>query len=172
MIIRTPIAGKKLILLILAGAVVIAAPVFAWLIYPRIEDAGSSNGFECSRGHIYIPRRLDFKGCKTVTGVMTHFKIETDGDTHGRLKLDPRYEYLLTKQNYARQQGQLVIEDICHVKPRFSLTAAAAACKGYRSPLPDPIIGQRYEITGNYVIDDWHGSWAEIHGIAEMKRIE
>ncbi len=141
-----------------------------YLHYPLIQTAGSSNGYNCSRDHIYIPRRLDFRGCKTVTGTARKVKIEPDGDSHVLLELDSPYKGLLTKQNYDKQQGYLVIEDTCHHAPKDILVVLV--CRGFRSSLPDPVVGQRYEITGNYVIDDWHGSWAEIHGLSELKPIK
>ena len=140
-----------------------------YLHFPILQNAGSSNGYTCSRVHIYIPRRLDFKGCKTVVGTIEHFKIEPDGDSHALLLLDTQYNGLLTKQNFQKQHGYLVIEDTCHGQPKDILSTLV--CRNYRSSLPEPIIAMRYEITGNYVIDDWHGSWAEIHGVSEMKQL-
>ncbi len=140
-----------------------------WLHYPAFRSAGSSNGYQCSRAHIYIPRRLDYFGCKTVTGTVKFAKIEPDGDSHVLLALDDQYEVLLTQQNYDRQQGFMVIEDTCHRQPKEIL--AKLICRHFRSSLPDPVVGKRYEITGNYVVDDWHGSWAEIHGLSELKQI-
>lgn len=139
----------------------------AYLNFPLMQNAGISNGYPCSRAHIYIPRRLDFKGCKTVTGTIQMVKIEPDGDSHALLQLDDQYKLLLTRQNYDKQQGYLVIEDTCHSKPKDVL--AKLICHNYTSTLPNPELGKRYEITGNYVIDDWHGGWAEIHGVSELK---
>ncbi|HSX47569.1 MAG TPA: hypothetical protein VLF63_02230 [Patescibacteria group bacterium] len=138
-----------------------------WLHFPALRNAGNSNGFKCSRSHIYIPRRLDYFGCKTIIGTVKFAKIEPDGDSHVLLDLDQQYKVLLTEQNYNRQQGYMVIEDTCHRKPKEIL--AKLICHHYRSSLPDPVVGKRYEITGNYVVDDWHGSWAEIHGLSELK---
>ena len=160
---------KKRLLLIFTCLILVVMIVLVWLHYPVVQNAGSSNGYNCSRDHIYIPRRLDFLGCRTVTGVVKKFKIEPDGDSHALLDLDAQYKNLLTKQNYEKQQGYLVIEDTCHAKPKDILVLIA--CRGYRSNLPIPEVGKRYEITGNYVIDDWHGSWAEIHGLAELRSI-
>ncbi len=153
-----------LIILLLVSAVAL------YLHYPLLQKAGSSNGYNCSRDHIYIPRRLDFLGCKTIAGTVKWAKIEPDGDSHLLLDVDPPYKSLLTEQNYRKQQGYMVIEDTCHHSPRDILIVLI--CRGYRSSLPEPTVGQRYEITGNYVIDDWHGSWAEIHGLAELKLIK
>ncbi|GAC1388074.1 MAG: hypothetical protein NVS1B7_7750 [Candidatus Saccharimonadales bacterium] len=119
--------------------------------------------------HIYLPQRLDYKGCRTVTGVIRQVKIEPDGDSHALLLLDAPYTQMLTTQNYQKQQGYLVIEDTCHAKPKDAL--AYFVCSNYVSQLPNPELGKRYEITGNYVIDDWHGSWAEIHGVSELKSL-
>ncbi len=166
--VRIIIILKKLKLSIIISLIVVL--VVVWLHLPLIQSAGSSNSYKCSRDHIYIPTRLDFKGCKTVTGTIKNFKVEPDGDIHALMELDTQYKALLTKQNYYQQQGYLVIEDTCHARPKDIL--AVLVCRGYRSAFPEPKIGKRYEITGNYVIDDWHGSWSEIHGVSEMKQID
>lgn len=160
------------ILIIVAAVMLIIGSVVLWLYFPTFINAGSANGYACSRAHIYIPIRLDFRGCKTVRGVVTRIKVEKDGDTHVRLQLDKQYKGLLTPQNYNRQAGNLVIEDMCQHGPKDATEIfAKLACYHYKSPFPSPIVGKRYEITGNYVIDDWHGSWAEIHGLSELKQL-
>ena len=140
-----------------------------WLYFPILQNAGNSNGYNCSRMHIYIPRRLDFKGCRTITGTIKQIKVEPDGDSHALLMLDNQFKDMLTQQNHLKQQGYLVIEDTCHDRPSDLLIYLT--CFNYVSKLPSPILNKRYEITGNYVIDDWHGGWAEIHGVAELKRL-
>ena len=155
------------ILLSLLGLIVC---VGIWLHFPILQNAGSSKGYNCSRMHIYLPRRLDFKGCHTVTGIIKKFKIEPDGDSHALLMLDDKYKDMLTQQNYQKQHGYLVIEDTCHAKPKDILIHLV--CLNYLSRLPNPEVGKRYEITGNYAIDDWHGSWAEIHGVSELKQLD
>src|SRR5438132_13519610 len=101
---------KRIVFIICTGVAVILA-VGLYLHYPLMQNAGHSNGYTCSRAHIYIPRRLDFKGCQTVTGTVMRYKIEPDGDAHALLALDGQYRWLLTPQNYQKQQGYLVIED-------------------------------------------------------------
>ena len=162
----------KKVLLILTASGLIIVVIGLFLYYPVFLKAGSSNGFNCSRAHIYLPTRLDFKGCKTVTGTVQRVKVELDGDTHVRLKLDKQFSPLLTPQNYKKQGGNLVIEDTCRGTPKDIIELPARlSCYHYRSKFPNPIVGKRYEITGNYVIDDWHGSWAELHGLAELKQL-
>ena len=160
---------RRILLVALIGGGLLLA-IVAWLHYPLTQDAGRSNGYNCSRAHIYIPKRLDFKGCRTVTGTIRYYKLEADGDSHASLQLDPQYKSMLTVQNYKKQGGYLVIEDTCHGRPHALL--AKAVCRHYRSSLAAPEVGHRYEITGNYVIDDWHGSWAEIHGLAELRKLD
>lgn len=160
---RKPVTILLIILAVLLGLTI-------WLHFPLMQNAGSSNGYNCSRLHIYIPRRLDFLGCRTVTGTIKRIKIEPDGDSHALLMPDKQFAYLLTKQNYQKQDGYLVIEDTCHSNPKDVL--AHLVCLNYRSPVPSPRVGERYEITGNYVIDEWHGSWAEIHGVSELKELK
>lgn len=143
-----------------------------FLYYPLLQSAGNSHGYSCSRSHIYLPTRLDFKGCKTVTGTIVRVKAEQDGDTHAQLRLNKQFSNLLTSQNYQRQGGNLVIENTCHGSPQKTIEILANfACRNYKSKLPDPTVGKTYEVTGNYVIDDWHGSWAEIHGLSELKQL-
>ncbi len=161
----------RVLIWIVLSAIGVGA-VALWLNFPLLFNAGHSNGYNCSRAHIYLPTRLDFKGCKTVTGTVKRVKLEKDGDIHVRFILDKQYVHLLTPQNYKQQEGTLVIEDSCRSKPHELVEIfARLACYGYTSSLPAPTIGKRYEITGNYVIDDWHGSWAEIHGLVELKRL-
>lgn len=143
-----------------------------FLYYPLLKNAGTSHGYTCSRRYIYLPTRLDFKGCRTVTGTIQHIKVELDGDTHIRLVVDKQFAGMLMPQNYKRQHGALVIEDTCHASPRHSIEILAKiTCAGHRSSYPDPIVGKRYEITGNYVVDDWHGSWTELHQLSELKQL-
>ncbi len=166
---RKLILNRKVIAFTICFASVIIA-MGVWLHLPIIQDAGTSNGYKCNRMHIYIPRRLDFNGCRTVTGLIKQVKIEPDGDSHALLKLDDQYIGMLTPQNYQRQQGYLVIEDTCHAKPKDILVHLI--CLNFTSKLPNPETNKRYQITGNYVIDDWHGSWAEIHGLSELKQLD
>jgi hypothetical protein len=164
---------RQIVLASLAAATLLIGLVCLWLYFPALRSAGISNGYACSRAHIYLPVRLDFKGCKTVTGVVTRVKIELDGDIHARLLPDKQFQNLLTSQNYKRQSGNLVIEDMCQHSPKDSIEIfAKLSCYHYKSPFQVPVVGKRYEITGNYVVDDWHGSWAEIHGLSELKQIK
>lgn len=166
------ISAKKKIIISLVFLISVVTLIGLVLYYPLFFNAGSSNGYSCSRAHIYLPTRLDFKGCKTVTGTIQRVRVELDGDTHVRLQLDKKFQSLLTQQNYQKQAGSLVLEDMCRHRPSDPIEIfAKLACHNYMSPFPNPIVGKRYEITGNYVIDDWHGSWAEIHGLSELKRI-
>lgn len=161
------VASKKHLILFSSIIVIIISMLVVWLHFPLTQNPGSSHGYDCSRMHIYLPTRLDFKGCRTVTGTIRRVKVEPDGDSHALLELDAQYTGLLTSQNYHLQHGYLVVEDTCHYQPSNFLLHVV--CLNYRSSLPNPIINNRYEITGNYVIDDWHGSWAEIHGVSELK---
>ncbi len=138
-----------------------------WNYLPVNNHATSSNGYTCTKEHIYLPLRLQFKGCRTVTGTVERIKHEPDGDYHARLRVDWQYQLLLASRNYTQQSGDLVIEDVCFYTPaeRF----AKEACGDYRSPFPAPIVGKRYEITGNYAADWLHEGWTEIHGISEIK---
>src|SRR5437868_4398150 len=109
------------ILIAVAAVVLLFGLAGLWLYFPALLSAGKSNGYTCSRAHIYIPRRLDFRGCKTVTGVITHIKVEKDGDIHVRLMLDKQFSGLLTRQNYKRQAGNLIVEDVCQHRAKDPL---------------------------------------------------
>lgn len=68
---------------------------------------------------MYNPERLKaINKCKTVIGVIEESNIEEDRDQHMLLKLDNGQEGLLTKKNFKKIQGDLVIEAVCLTNPK------------------------------------------------------
>ncbi len=120
-------------------------------------------------GHIYHPARLRLLGCRTVTGTAVSRRTEPDGDYHVRFRLDPPYTSLLTAANRTYQAGTLVVEEPC--QHGVTQPDAVAACAGWSSPWLPLVAGKRYRLTGNYVLDLQHHSWAELHGLAEVEAI-
>lgn len=159
----------KIAIGIAAGLLLAFASLAIWASIQFHTHPTTSNGYTCTKAHIYLPERLSFHGCKTVTGRIVIFKQEPDGDYHAELALDWQYLPLLRPANWSRKNGHLIIEDVCYFPP--SKEVAESSCQNFRSPFGSPAIGQRYEITGNYVYDRLHGGWAELHGLAELKPI-
>ncbi len=159
----------KTSLIILAAMLLLFMALAIWTSIQFQTHSTHSNGYTCSKQHIYLPERLHFRGCKTVTGKIVAFKHEPDGDYHAELAIDWQYLPLLTLANWSKKHGHLVIEDVCFFPP--SKEVSEHSCHDYRSPFAAPVIGQRYEVTGNYVTDRLHGNWAEIHGLEELKPI-
>ncbi len=127
--------------------------------------------------HVYKESRLMVHApCLTVTGVIvdaTHgrrkdgVRHESDGDTHGWLKVDPAFAYTLNAGNTSNEEGNLVFEVVC--KFRVKQADAVQACKGYASNVVIPPIGSRVAITGSWVMDDNHAHWNEIHPVTKIE---
>ena len=117
--------------------------------------------------HVYDPSRLQvIKNCVTVTGTITNIQAETDGDYHVRVKLDPQYANTTNSANNLYQGGDLIVQAICEhpVSTTAAVAAAAAACSNFPGKnITIPRIGSHVIVTGSYVLDKNHFSWAEIH---------
>ena len=48
---------------------------------------------------------------------------------------------------------------------------AVSACAGYHNPLVIPPVGAHVTVTGAYVLDLDHGSWAEIHPVTAIGEV-
>ncbi|MEO7264396.1 MAG: hypothetical protein ABIW38_05755 [Ferruginibacter sp.] len=117
--------------------------------------------------YVYNRERLTvLEYCKTVTGTIEECSADDDGDQHMLLKLDKGQENLLTKRNYTKKQGYLVIEAVCANKT--SLKKVGTTCKGYTNQIQIPTVGKHVKVTGSLVIDS-HNGWAEIHPITHME---
>ncbi len=159
----------RIFLVVIVGLSILFIWLRAWNYLPVATTETGSNGYICTKAHIYLQWRLKFLGCRTVTGKIEAIKHEPDGDYHALLRVDPQYQLLLSQANYTQKNGDMIIEDVCfYPSPdRF----AKESCENYKSPFSPPAVGKRYEITGNYVLDRVHGDWAEVHGLSELKEI-
>jgi hypothetical protein len=116
--------------------------------------------------HVYNPSRLQvLDHCKVVTGVVGEMAADDDGDEHMLLKLDAGQDSLVNKKNVKKKQGALVIEVVCAANA--ILPAAAESCKGYRTSIGLPKVGQHVQVSNSYVIDT-HNGWAEIHPVSRI----
>src|SRR5881392_380219 len=91
---------------------------------------------------------------------------DSDGDTHGWLKVDPEFQNLLNAGNMSDEDGNLVFEVIC----RFPVTQkdARSACQGYTDHIVLPPVGSRVRLVGSYVQDTFHAKWNEIHPVTSI----
>jgi hypothetical protein len=120
--------------------------------------------------HVYHPARLKVvRACLTVQGTILRVRHEADGDLHILLMPDSADRWTLQPANTARQHGALVLEPVCVATP--TQADAKPACGAYRSPLAVPPVGAHVRVTGAYVLDLEHGSWAELHPVTSIKRI-
>jgi hypothetical protein len=102
----------------------------------------------------------------SVTGVITESNVESDGDQHFLLTLDPGQGNLTNKRNAKKKGGGLVLEIIC-ANPS-SMKKVKSACAGYTNSIPMPAVGTHVRATGTYVIDS-HNGWAEIHPVSKFE---
>jgi hypothetical protein len=129
--------------------------------------------------HTYHPARLQLHDeCVTVSGTIqdatqtqsTHeadgMRHESDGDTHGWLKLDPQFAWMLDPGNLSDEGGNLVFEVVCHYK--ISAADALQACGTFTDTQTLPPIGAHVEITGRFVLDMNHAHWNEIHPVTSI----
>ena len=127
--------------------------------------------------HVYNPTRLAVhEPCVTVTGVIVDatagkrkdgVRHEADGDTHGWLRVDPAFAYLLNAGNKSHEGGNLVFEVVCAF--RVTQADAKAACAGYTSGIVLPPVGSRVAMTGSWVQDTNHARWMEIHPVTKIE---
>ena len=116
--------------------------------------------------HVYLSERLQVRQpCVTVTGTITDFHANDDGDIDIRLEVDPPYKNLLNDGNVSGLSGHLQTEAICQAPP----TAAdpIQACRGFTGSVAIPSVGAHVQVTGSYVLDTNHG-WMEIHPISAL----
>jgi hypothetical protein len=128
----------------------------------------SSNGCDQTLwNHVYNPTRLQVvDNCKSVTGVIESKRVEKDGDFHIRVKLDSPFSNIINSANVQNQFGDLVVEPICVNK--VTQADAISACQNFSQNISIPSIGSHVKITGTYVLDKEHGSWAEIHPVTSI----
>jgi hypothetical protein len=120
--------------------------------------------------HVYHPERLQIVDkCKTVSGVIESKKPEADGDFHMRLKLDPQFSNLINVANVNGQLGDMVVEPVC--QKGITQLDAIPACLNFHQDIVIPTVSSHVNVTGSYVLDKEHGSWAEIHPVTSIVKI-
>ena len=119
--------------------------------------------------HVYDPTRLhQLVSCLSVTGVIDESDVDSDGDQHMLLKLDPGQDSLVNKRNQKKKGGDLVIEIVCANPTKMK--KAKRACADYSNAIPIPALGQHVRVTGTYVFDS-HNGWNEIHPVSKVERL-
>jgi hypothetical protein len=117
--------------------------------------------------------------CITVTGKVTwtHY-MNSDGDANFNVKLDRKYNSLLTPANMndKKLKGTLHIEVVCQGKNSSKDPIKINQCKDPKYDGPDfrkvlPKVGSRVQIAGIYVIDIREGGHAELHPAYQIKRV-
>ncbi len=120
--------------------------------------------------HVYHPQRLNIiQLCTQVTGIIEHISTEKDGDYHIRLALDPEYDSMINQANAEQQHGDMVLEPIC--QNPVEQQDAISSCQGFSDIINIPPVGTHVRVTGSYVLDLEHSSWAEIHPVTAIEEI-
>ncbi len=118
--------------------------------------------------HVHDQERLQIAApCKTVTGVITDFHQNDDGDIDIRVAVDPPYAGLLNGGNVSDLSGHLQTEAICQAPIAANVPDALRACRNFTGTIQVPAVGTRVQITGVYTFDTNHG-WMEIHPISVL----
>jgi hypothetical protein len=118
--------------------------------------------------HVYHSYRLKVLAqCVHVSGIVEIVRLEADGDRHILVHLDPGQVDpngggYINQANTTYQHGDLVTEPVCTNLP-VTQADAIASCAGYRNPTFVPVVGQHVEVSGPWVLDLDHYSWAECH---------
>ena len=140
---------------------------------PTSSSSAPTSSDQCDQSlwdHVYNPSRLQVVDyCRTISGTLESIRTERDGDFHIRVKLDSQFSDLINSANINGQFGNLVVEPICVNK--VTQTSAISACQDFHQNIEVPPIGSHVEITGSYVLDKEHGSWAEIHPVTSITTV-
>jgi hypothetical protein len=116
--------------------------------------------------HVYDSGRLQLRQpCITVTGTVTDFHSNDDGDIDIRIDVDQPYLNLLNDGNISNLNGHLQTEAICQAPP--TVANAIQACRGFAGSVAVPAVGAHVQVTGTYVFDTNHG-WMEVHPISAL----
>jgi hypothetical protein len=138
---------------------------------PSSNNSTISSSGKCDQtlwNHVYNPTRLQVVDpCKTISGIVDTIKVESDGDFHIRLRVDPQFVSIINSANVNGQFGDLVLEPICQ-NPVIQRDAIAS-CPNFHQSLNIPPVGSHVTVTGSYVHDLDHGGWSEIHPITSIK---
>ncbi len=160
---------KKLVIVLIA--VIFLALIFVLVREPHIvsifrHGSQAEAQFPCgaSLWKYNAEEENILKSCVTISGVVVSRNAEDDGDENIQLKPDPEYVHLLNVWNIFGQWGNIAVEAICENHP--SKDNFRKACKGYKSQVILPHVGDHISVTGSYGIDK-HG-WTEIHPVTKI----
>jgi hypothetical protein len=112
--------------------------------------------------------RFLVQDCVTVVGkvIWTHY-INTDGDANFNVKLDSKYNSLLTPANNSPTfKGAIHVEVVCQGPNNSKDPIKVNQCKNPKYNGPKfrlPPVGTRVQVTGRYLLDVNEGGHAEIH---------
>jgi uncharacterized protein YraI len=158
-----------------------AQPIPTQSSQPTTPATGSTACDSTLWTHVYNSQRLIVKqDCITVTGTIVDatngkkpdgVRHEADGDTHGWLKLDPRFENLLNAGNMSDEGGNMVFEIVCKF-PVTQADAKASCPLTYHTPVQIPAVWSHVQIVGTYVQDTNHARWMEIHPVTSIEVIQ
>jgi hypothetical protein len=114
----------------------------------RITPSSSSPACQSDpHAGVYRPQRLEvIDPCAWVSGTVRYTELESDGDTHIGLAVDPAFTDHLNIWNHIWQQGQLLVEIV----------------PANRDTVSVPAVRSHVTVVGPYVLDRAHG-WMEIH---------
>ena len=140
---------------------------------PSNEPIMPTSSSQCVQSlwqHVYNPARLQvLDNCITASGIIREIRSEADGDYHVLVQLDNQYSKLINEENIKAQSGYLVVEPVCQLA--VTQEDAKASCVAFSNHINIPPIGSHVKITGSYVLDKEHGSWAEIHPATSIEII-
>lgn len=109
---------------------------------------------------VHHPDRLKLiESNKTVSGIVKSIKGCADGDLHISLKINDIK--LLTKGNFSKENGCLVVEIVCAKKSIFNV------CNGYLNQVTIPNINDSITVMGDFAYDKRH-KINEIHPVKEI----
>ena len=137
----------------------------------KILTIGQNHCDESLWDHVYHPSRLGIvEECISVTGTVTFSSVQRDGDQHLGVKLDPVFAHLINEENVKHQNGAMLTELICQNPPLSP--SAETACENFEYHIDIPPRGTHVRVTGTYVLDKNHHSWAEIHPVTSIIIVE
>jgi hypothetical protein len=117
--------------------------------------------------------RFLVQDCVTVVGKVTwtHY-INTDGDANFNVKLDSKYNSLLTPANNSPTfKGAIHVEVVCQGPNNSKDPIKVNQCKNPKYDGPKfslPKVGTRVQVTGRYLLDVNEGGHAEIHPVYKI----
>jgi hypothetical protein len=155
---------KLLLLTIILTLGIVSFQFFHYLFLPQTLKECDSKLWN----HVNQKKLKIIDKCISVTGTVMSIKIEKDGNTHVRLKLDPQYSYLINSDNYSKERGALVLKLICQ-NPVLT-EKAEEYCDGSTPKFPELLIGSKIKATGMYVQNRQY-YWNAIHPVSRIEEL-